>query len=50
MAFDSAKAEARKKLAEAVAQYGFVRANWGKLSTITVGAIAIGFLAGAVFF
>jgi len=47
---DTATAKARKELGDAVAQYGFLRANWGKVSTIVVAGVAIGFLAGAFFF
>ncbi len=43
-----AVAEAREKLAEAVVQSGFLRANWGKVSTIVVAGVAVGFALGAI--
>lgn len=46
--FDDAKTRARKELARAVEQYGFVRANWGKLSIIVIGAFVLGFVARSV--
>lgn len=47
--FDEAKQKARKELADAIVQYGFVRANWGKLSTIVVVVFALGFIARGWF-
>jgi hypothetical protein len=43
-------AAAREKLALAVLQYGFLRANWGKLSAIVVTAMVIAFALGAWVF
>lgn len=42
----SAVAAVKADLPVVEAEYGFVRANWGKLSTIVVGAGTIGFLIG----
>ncbi len=33
---------------KAVVEYGFVRANWGKLSIIVVAAAIVGFIVGHV--
>ena len=41
-------AEAREKLAKAILQYGFVRANWGKLSAIVVTAMLVAFCLACV--
>lgn len=47
--FDEAKQRARKELADGIIQYGFVRANWGKLSTIVVLTFVLGFVARGFF-
>lgn len=39
---------ARRRLAEAIVQYGFVKANWGKLSMIVITAFVLGAFVGAV--
>lgn len=44
------KMEARRHLAEAIVQYGFLRANWGKLSTIVIVVATISFWLGATIF
>ena len=46
---DDAKTKARKELADAIVQYGFVRANWKKLSTIVVAVFIVGFFVGKAF-
>ncbi len=46
--FDSAKIAARKELADAIVQYGFLRANWGKVSTIVVAGLIVGFAIGVI--
>lgn len=46
----AAASEGREKLAEAILQYGFLRANWGKVSTIVVASVVVGFLFGGFVF
>lgn len=41
-------ADVKADLAKAVAEYGFVKLYWTRLSIIVVGAAGIGFLVGFV--
>lgn len=44
----SVVATASADVSKAVTEYGFVRANWGKLSIIVVAAAAVGAIVGHI--